>query len=120
MKIKSLVIASALAGGLFVSASALTTVDASGRPAAAFEAPAPAAIVAPTDLPRSHLGATVTLRFTVDAAGHATDIKVVGERNATLSRSLQAAVSQWKFKPALRNGVPVTTKVELPLELQEG
>ena len=117
MKIKSFVITSALVGGLFCSASAVTTVASAKN--ASFEAPAPASVVSPANLPSSLKGATVTLRLTVDAAGNPSDIKVVGEDNAKVRLSLVSAVAQWKFKPALKNGVPVSSKVVLPLQLVE-
>ncbi|SDS16647.1 TonB family protein [Opitutus sp. GAS368] len=118
MKIKSLVIASALAGGLFCSASALTTV-APGK-IANFEAPAPESVVSPTRLPASSNGSIVTLSMTIDESGRPHNIKVVSRGDQDLAPRLVSAVSQWKFKPALRNGVPVSIKVVLPLQLIEG
>jgi TonB family protein len=115
MNIKSLVIASALAGGLFCSASAITTVAPAN-----FQAPVPASVVSPTDLPPSLKGVIVTLRLTVDAAGNPSNIKIVRGDSEALRRNLVSAVSQWKFKPALKNGVPVATQIELPLQLVEG
>jgi TonB family protein len=118
MNIKSLVIASALAGGLFCSASAITTVTPGQI--TNFVAPVPASVVSPTDLPPSLKGATVILRLTVDAAGNPSNIKIVRGDSEALRRNLVSAVSQWKFKPALKNGVPVATQIELPLQLVEG
>jgi hypothetical protein len=35
-------------------------------------------------------------------------------------KSLTAAVAQWEFTPVQKNGVPVATKVVLPLKLISG
>ncbi len=115
MNSRQLLLASALAGGLLSSASAATRVAP-----ADYAAPAPATVVAPTELPRSHIGAIVTLRLNVDAAGQPSNIQVLSDRDPALTKRLVAAVSQWQFSPARRNGVAVGATIELPLELQEG
>lgn len=121
MKTKSFVIAAALVGGLFASASAVTIVDTglAALVAGKFEAPVPASIVHPVNLPPSYIGATVNLKFTVDETGQAHDIRVVSNKDRVVAKSLASAVSQWKFTPARMNGVPVSSKVELPLQLVE-
>ena len=119
MKTKSLVIAAALVGGLLSTASALTLVapNTNATGPVKFEAPVPAKIVSPINLPRSHMGATVNLKFTVDENGQAHDIRVVSDKDRAAAKSLVSAISQWKFTPARKNGVPVSSKVILPLEL---
>ena len=121
MKMKSLVIAAALLGGLLSTASAVTLVDTglAAVVAGKNEAPVPVHVVNPTNLPRSHMGATVNLKFTVDEHGRAHDIRVVSDKDRAAAKSLVAAISQWKFTPARKNGVPVSAKVELPLQLVE-
>ena len=121
MKSKSLVIAATLLGGLFTSASALT-IDAPSANAAApdkFEAPVPTSVVSPANLPPSYVGATVNLKFTVDETGQAHDIRVVSDKDRVVAKSLAAAISQWKFSPGRKNGVPVSSNVILPLHLVE-
>lgn len=119
MKTKSLVIAAALLGGLLSSASAFA-LDTSGAAASGkFEAPVPVSIVNPTNLHPNYKGATVRVKFTVDEAGQAHDIRVVSAKDAVVAKSLESAISQWRFTPARRNGVPVSAKVELPLQLVE-
>ena len=115
MNSRQLLLASALAGGLLSSASAVTRVAP-----ADYAAPAPATVVAPTGLPRSHIGAIVTLRLNVDAAGQPSNIQVISDRDPALTKRLVEAVAQWQFSPARQNGVAVGATVELPLELQEG
>ncbi len=114
MKTPSLVLAALLAGGLAVSASALPLTAV-----APLQAPAPVKVVSPTDLPRSFAGKTVKLSMIIDADGRPHDIKVVAVSDRNLTRSLVAAVSQWRFSPARQNGVAVSTAVVLPVELEE-
>lgn len=115
MNSRQLLLASALVGGLLSSASAVTRVAP-----ADYAAPAPATVVAPAGLPRSHIGAIVTLRLDVDAAGQPSNIRVLSDRDPVLTKRLVEAVSQWRFSPARQNGVAVGATIELPLELQEG
>ena len=119
MKIKSLVIATALASSLFAASAHAFTLDANGKSVPHLQVPVPAKIVSPTGLPCGLKGAKVTLKLTIDAAGQPHDITIVTGDTPMLRRSLVAAVSQWQFAPARRNGVPVSTKVVMPLRLEE-
>lgn len=112
MKIKSLVIASAFAGVLLSSASALTTS------AAKFEAPAPLKTVQPILVPTSHRGSTVNLTMTIDAAGRPSHIRVADVGDQAAYQRMIDTVSKWQFSPARKNGQAVTTRVELPLEVK--
>ena len=119
MKLQSLIATAALLGVMSVSASALTTVATPGKAAApVLEKPALTKAVNPANLPRRHMGETVTLNFTVDAQGRTHDINVMWQGDAMLRRSLVEAVSQWQFTPARKDGQPVSTRVTLPLELK--
>ena len=119
MKIKSLIATAALLGVMSVSASAITTVATPGKAAApALEKPALTKVVNPTNLPRSFMGETVMLNFTVDAQGRAHDINVMWQSDPALHRSLIEAVSQWQFTPARKDGQAVSTRVSLPLQLK--
>ena len=119
MKTKSLVIA-ALLGGLLSSASAFTLVTpAATATPVKFEAPVPSKVVSPTELPPSFKGQTVDVSFTVDVNGQVSNVRLVRATDQYLTKSLVSALSQWKFTPARKNGVPVSTKVVLPLQLVE-
>ena len=65
MKIQSILATAALLGVLATAAHAATFTKSSS-----FEAPMPAKIVTPTELPSAYRGSTVTLRLKLDATGH--------------------------------------------------
>ena len=122
MKTKSIVLATALLGGLLLSTSAIAATTAAYDAATAalkFVNPAPAKVVAPIDLPRTFEGATVMVSMIIDESGQPRDVKVVSTRDRQLTKQLVAAVSQWQFTPARKNGTPVATKVLMPLEVVE-
>jgi TonB family protein len=81
--------------------------------------PVPVAVVSPRVSP-DYIGDTVELEFAVDAAGQAFDFSVKSSPDDSLSTAVIAAVKQWQFKPALRDGVPVTTRVVLPVHIVDG
>jgi TonB family protein len=54
---------------------------------------------------------TVVLWIVVDAQGNVTDPKVVRPLGLGLDEKALETVRTWKFKPALRNGVPVPVRV---------
>lgn len=106
-KIK-LLVGTALMGSLFSTAVFATD---SGVPQAE-------KIVHPEGLSRQHLGSTVRLNFVVDTNGRPQDVTVVSPTDRRLSESVVTAVSQWRFTPATQNGLPVSKRVTLPLEIQ--
>jgi len=54
---------------------------------------------------------TVVLMIVVDAQGNVTDCKVVRPLGLGLDEKATETVRTWKFKPALRNNVPVPVRV---------
>jgi TonB family protein len=54
---------------------------------------------------------TVVLWIVVDAQGNVIDPKVVRPLGLGLDEKALEGVRTWKFKPALRNGVPVPVRV---------
>jgi TonB family protein len=117
---KILALSAIVLGGVLSSSAFATTASshASVAKAVAFEAPVIEKIVSPTGLSRQHEGSTVTVSMTIDEKGQPSNIRVMGN-DAKLTRSLSAAVSQWQFSPAKKNGVAVPAKVVLPVELVE-
>jgi len=117
---KLLALSAIVLGGVFSSAAFATPASshANVAKAVAFEAPVVAKMVSPAGLSSRHKGATVTLTMTVDEKGQPSNIRVQGN-DANLKRNLVPAVSQWQFTPAKKNGVPVSSKIVLPIELVE-
>lgn len=113
MKIKSLVIASAFAGVLFSSASAITTAAP-----VKFEAPAPLKAAEPVLIPTSHQGSLVNVTMTIDRAGKPSNIRVANVSDQAAYKRFVDAVKKWEFSPARKNGEPVSTRVELPVEVK--
>jgi TonB family protein len=118
MKTTQSLLSAVISAGLLSTVS-LANVIVSPAVPANFAAPAPASVVSPTGLPNRYIGKTVRLTMIIDAAGQPHDIKVVSHGDAALAHKLVAAVSQWQFTPARKDGAPVSTRIELPLELVE-
>jgi protein TonB len=79
-------------------------------------APVPITVVSP-HVGSNFLGETVELEFSVDPTGKPSDFSVKSASDATLAELVVAAVKKWEFVPATRNGVPVTTTVDLPVHI---
>jgi protein TonB len=70
----------------------------------------------PLDLACSQVGGTVELLVTVGPDGTPTDIRVARTSKVeVLDAAAQAAVRNWKFKAATRNGQPTTSKLQVPV-----
>ena len=120
MNSKKLLALSAIVFGGVVSSAFATTASshANVAKAVAFEAPVVEKVVSPTGLSSTLKGSTVTLSMTIDDKGQPSDIRVSGN-DRKLTRSMVAAVSQWQFAPAKKNGVAVPSRIVLPVELTE-
>ncbi|MBL9216410.1 MAG: TonB family protein [Opitutaceae bacterium] len=118
MKINSLLAGAVLLSGLF-SASALARFDepTPWPQAPRDDVPVVNKVVNPTNLRRHHMGAEVEVAFTVDATGQPRDIRFVKPVDHELAARLMPALEQWRFTPAQKNGVPVPTKVVMPLKV---
>ncbi|MCF7688442.1 MAG: energy transducer TonB [Cephaloticoccus sp.] len=80
----------------------------------------PVKAVTPSDLPRKYLGETIRVCMTIDEAGRASNIEMDAFYDRELARSVIPAVAQWKFKPAVKDGQPVSQRVILPIEFVAG
>ncbi|MFC5570172.1 energy transducer TonB [Lysobacter yangpyeongensis] len=64
-------------------------------------------------------GGTVVLQVQVDARGQPIDVDVARRSGSReLDRAALQAVRDWRFKPATRNGKPVTSVIELPIDFK--
>lgn len=75
--------------------------------------PAP---VYPPDALRMGAGGTVQVRITVGSDGQVVQRELAeSSGNRALDRAALEAVQRWRFRPALRNGQPVSTDVVIPI-----
>jgi protein TonB len=64
-------------------------------------------------------GGTVVLQVQIDPTGQPVDVDVARRSGSReLDRAAIEAVRDWRFKPAIRNGKPVTAMVELPVDFK--
>ena len=78
--------------------------------------PVPVTVVSPTVGPEFN-GGSVQLEFVVDVQGRPTGFKVVSSPDPVLADLVVDAVKKWRFLPAEANGLPVATKVALPVKI---
>lgn len=78
--------------------------------------PVPVAVAAP-QLDPVYAGRVLQVKLTVDEAGAPRDIQVLHTKDYRLVSAVTAAMAQWRFAPAQRDGQPVAMKVEVPLHI---
>jgi protein TonB len=78
--------------------------------------PMPISVVSP-NVGSNFQGETVEIEFTVDTAGKPSDFLVKSASDGNLAELVVAAVKKWEFAPATKDGVPVTTTVDLPVRI---
>ena len=71
--------------------------------------------VYPSDLRSEGLTGTVHLQFVVNTAGRPERIQVVSAADPAFAQAAVQALSQWRFKPALRDGKPIATRMAFPM-----
>ena len=79
--------------------------------------PVPVSVVSPTVVGSEFHGTSVQLEFVVDVQGRPTGFKVVSSPDPVLADLVVDAVKKWRFLPAEANGLPVATKVALPVKI---
>ena len=79
--------------------------------------PVPLSVVTP-ELDAKYIGQTVVFEFVVDPSGTPGVITpAVSGLDAELVATVTAAITQWRFAPALVAGRPVARKVALPVDI---
>lgn len=78
--------------------------------------PLPVSVVKPA-VGAEYTGTTVQLEFVVGATGLPDSFIVKSAADDTVARAVVQAVKRWKFAPARKDGVPVATKVALPVKI---
>jgi TonB family protein len=94
-----------------LSATAFTPLAAADQPPRAIAQPSPAY---PFDLRKAKFEGEATLMFTVTADGRVADPVVVQASNWVFRDLALAAITRWKYAPALEGGRPVAVKVRQP------
>ncbi len=98
---------------------ALLALSAVARAESSFdEAPTPLrtqAPVYPEALRRENVSGIVSINATVDENGNVTATAVSKSTNPGFDKAALDAVSQWKFKPAKKDGQAVAVTVVLPV-----
>ncbi len=107
----------ALAGLAPFASSAITVEQAyieSCRKTAGF--PVPRVVVMP-HVGAGHAGEKVEVEFTVSPTGQTSAFSLKSHVDDELAGAVVDALKHWEFVPAQRNGVPVATKVVLPMRI---
>ena len=81
------------------------------------DVPLPIKVVAPAGLPENYIPTTFNVTMVIDREGRPQNIEIDPKANAEVSKLLVTALSQWRFSPALKDGVPVEKLVILPLRV---
>lgn len=83
------------------------------RPAKLYHSPKPNY---PSALARAGIGGVVVMDVRVDEAGRFVDVQLVSSSgHKSIDSSAMAAVTQWRWKPALKGGRPVASVERIPL-----
>lgn len=81
--------------------------------------PVPISVVMP-EVPAEYAGDRVMLEFVVSATGQPMAVtSTTPSANPELVAALITAVSQWQFAPVLVDGLPVASKVSLPMVISD-
>ena len=80
------------------------------------DVPIPIEVVAP-QVSGYDIGQTVQVEFVVEATGHTSGISIKSASDRDLAEAVVDAVKLWRFAPVQHNGVPVATKVVLPVRV---
>lgn len=75
----------------------------------------PSAPVYPSALHSSRIPGEVRLALTVNAEGEVVDVELIDATHPEFALAAVEAVQTWTFKPAQKGGVPVGTRVVLPI-----
>ena len=81
------------------------------------ESPTPVQTVSPEypyEMRRAGLTGLVNVQCLIDEFGKARELKVADTTDYRLISPTLSALDKWTFKPGLREGMPVTTRVAIP------
>lgn len=69
----------------------------------------------PAELRQARITGSAVIDFVVDVHGEVTDATTIKANDVRFARAAEAAVRQWRFKPAMTGGVPVACHMQLPI-----
>ncbi len=69
----------------------------------------------PPGLRRDHLVVTVKVLFHVEADGHVTNARIIESEHQGFDDAALAGVAKWKFRPGIKDGRKVVTRVIVPI-----
>ena len=95
-----------------VTAAEPAAVPADADPALLSQAPADY----PSEYEESHVQGRVVVEFQVGVDGSVTEATVIETSDPRLSRLATAAVMKWTYRPAIKNGRPVSARLRVPFE----
>ncbi len=72
----------------------------------------------PSNLRRAGATGNVTVAFVVTEKGLVTDVKIKKSTNAKFNKAAIEAVGKWKFKPGVKAGKKVKTRVVIPINFK--
>lgn len=78
--------------------------------------PVPISVVSP-EVEWYDVGQACQVEFVVDTTGRTSGFAVKSTTDRDLAAAVVDAVKQWRFTPAQQNGVPVATRVILPVRV---
>jgi protein TonB len=55
------------------------------------------------------------IRFVVDVSGSVRDVEIVSANHPGFGKAAADAIAKWKFKPGIKNGRPVNTRMQVPI-----
>ena len=67
---------------------------------------------------KDHLEGKVYLNVLVDAKGRVEKVEVLKSDATTFNEAAIASAKEWTFKPALKDGEPVATRVTIPFQFR--
>jgi len=70
----------------------------------------------PTEAKKLGLGGKVYVKFVVDVNGKVSRFENINAPHPSFTKAIKTAFSQWKFKPAMKNGAPVEQTMELTID----
>lgn len=70
----------------------------------------------PIEAKKLGLGGEVYVKFIVGVNGKVLRFENINAPHPSFAKAIKTAFSQWKFKPAMKNGAPVQQKMELTID----